>query len=84
MALDKDISYSGQQQIDTLDSGVRIEEGRNRLVISENNINMLVATKDGFVLNDGTHNRMIIGLMPDGNIGIVISKPGYDVYDIFS
>lgn len=36
------------------------------------------------LLFDGTVNRMIIGLCPDGTIGIVISKPGIDVLTLFS
>jgi len=36
------------------------------------------------VLYDGTHYRMIIGLLPDGTVGVVISKPGIDVFSAFS
>lgn len=36
------------------------------------------------VLFDGTVNRMIIGVLPDGTVGVVISKPGEDVFNIFS
>lgn len=36
------------------------------------------------VLHDGTYYRMIIGLLPDGTVGIVISKPGIDVLTAFS
>lgn len=36
------------------------------------------------VLFDGTVNRMIIGILPDGTIGIVISKEGIDVFSAFS
>lgn len=36
------------------------------------------------ILFDGTVNRMLIGLNPDGGIGIYISKPGEDVItDVF-
>lgn len=47
-------------------------------------IEMLKITKDGILLNDGTDRRMIIGVMPTGEIGVVISKQGEDVIDIFS
>lgn len=34
------------------------------------------------ILFDGTDTRMLIGLFPDGTIGIIISKIGEDVFDI--
>jgi len=52
----------------------------------------LTSVKDGFiqqqndknrwVVNDGDDYRMIIGFLPDGTIGIVISKTGEDVFEI--
>jgi len=33
---------------------------------------------------DATNARILIGLLPDGSYGIVISKPGYDVIKLFS
>lgn len=36
------------------------------------------------VLFDGTVNRMLIGLLPDGNVGWIVSKPGVDVFSLFS
>ena len=36
------------------------------------------------VLFDGTVNRMIIGILPDGTVGIAISKESTDVYSAFS
>ena len=36
------------------------------------------------VLFDGAVYRMIIGVLPDGTVGIVISKPGIDVFSAFS
>lgn len=41
-------------------------------------------SKGRIVLFDGTYNRMIIGFLPDGTIGIAISKPGEDVFSAFS
>lgn len=41
-------------------------------------------TDVSLIINDGTNNRIIIGQFPDGNYGIVISKPGIDVNSIFS
>ena len=43
-----------------------------------------VSTKNATVkVNDGTHNRILIGLLPDGTYGIVISKEGVDVLTVF-
>lgn len=39
---------------------------------------------NALVLFDGTTWRMIIGVLPDGTVGIAISKDGEDVYDAFS
>ena len=35
------------------------------------------------VLHDGTNYRMVIGILPDGTIGIAISKDGQDVFEAF-
>jgi hypothetical protein len=40
MALDKDVSYTGQQQVDTLSSKVRIEEGKGRLLAFDGSNNL--------------------------------------------
>lgn len=39
---------------------------------------------DALVLFNGTLYRMIIGILPDGTIGIAVSKEGEDVYDAFA
>lgn len=39
---------------------------------------------NALVLFDGTTWRMIIGVLPDGTVGIAISKDGEDIYDAFS
>ena len=36
------------------------------------------------VLFDGTTHRMIIGILPDGTVGIIVSKDGEEVFDVFS
>ena len=38
----------------------------------------------GVLVNDGTHNRVILGKFPDGTYGLAISKEGYDVLDIMN
>ena len=35
------------------------------------------------LLFDGTNYRMIIGILPDGTVGVVISKEGVDVLSLF-
>lgn len=35
------------------------------------------------VVYDGTYNRLILGTWPDGTIGLIISKPGIDVFSLF-
>lgn len=43
-----------------------------------------VISKDGRVLvNDGDNDRIILGLLPDGTFGLVISQEGTDVEDLF-
>lgn len=59
---------SGKKMSNVKDGQVRIEFDNNRF---------LVADEDGIV-------RMIIGLLPDGTIGIVISKEGISVLDVFN
>lgn len=67
MALEKEVSYSGQNKTGTLTAKLRTDEGKGRQI-----------------LFDGTYNRMIIGVFPDGTVGIIISKPGIDVFDVFN
>jgi len=83
MAITTKKKYTGQQSTAILDGNIRIEEGNNRMVITNGSIEMLTITQDGIVLNDGTNRRMIIGKMPDGTIGIIISKTGADVFNLF-
>lgn len=62
------VSSKGKKMSSVQDGQVRIEYGNNRF---------LVADENGIV-------RMIIGLLPDGTIGIVISKEGISVLDVFN
>lgn len=61
-------SSKGKKLTSVKDGQVRMEYDNNRF---------LVADEDGIV-------RMIIGLLPDGTIGIVISKEGINVLDAFN
>lgn len=36
------------------------------------------------IINDGSNNRIMIGKLPDGTYGIVVTAPGYDVEDVVS
>lgn len=47
--------------------------------------NLILEQANGrLTLHDGTVFRMIIGILPDGTVGIAISKVGEDVFDAFS
>ena len=59
------------------DTGQRIT-GTNAGYIKIEDINGRI------VVYDGTDNRIIIGVLPDSTIGIVISKVGVDVFDLFT
>lgn len=67
MAIETNVTYSGQKKTDILSGQLRIEDGNNRMI-----------------LFDGTNNRMIIGIRPDGTVGIIISKIGIDVESLYS
>lgn len=58
----------GKKMESVKDGQVRMEYDNNRF---------LVADDDGIV-------RMIIGVLPDGTIGIIISKEGVNVLDVFN
>lgn len=61
-------SSKGKKLTSVKDGQVRMELDNNRF---------LVADEDGLV-------RMIIGVLPDGTIGIIISKEGVNVLDVFN
>lgn len=47
--------------------------------------NLILEEANGrLTLHDGTVFRMIIGILPDGTVGIAISKVGKDVFNAFS
>ena len=39
---------------------------------------------DTITVNDGANDRIVIGRLPDGSFGIVVSQPGVNVSDIFA
>jgi hypothetical protein len=59
---------TGKKSESVTDGQVRFEYDNNRI---------LIADEDGII-------RMIMGVLPDGTIGIVISKEGINVLDVFS
>lgn len=71
MALDKEVSYSGQNKVDTLSSKVRLEEGKGRLVAfnGQNNVGLfgyddagdivVKVAKPGFDANSATDDQLI-------------------------
>lgn len=83
MAIETKKKYAGQQSTTVLGGQISIEDGKNRMVVRKGNLEMVVINEDGLVLSDDTKRRMIIGRMPDGTIGVAISKPGKDVFEAF-
>ncbi len=44
-----------------------------------------IDTRSGnFIVRDASNSRIVIGILPDGNYGMVISKPGFNVEDLFT
>ena len=65
-----------------LTPNMRIETLVNALNTNFNQIQAqdrrtIIADQDGY-------NRVILGLLPDGTYGLVISKPGYDVVAVLN
>lgn len=61
-------STSGQKQIKPIQGKLVVEEGNSRITLYDTTDNVY---------------RMVIGILPDGTIGIAISKEGEDVFDAF-
>lgn len=71
MALDKKVSYTGQNQVDTLSSKVRLEEGKGRLLAFDGSNNLglfgyddagqvvVKIAKPGFDANSATDDQLI-------------------------
>lgn len=55
--------------------GVQQLGGENIVIDNPNN---------RILIKDGTNNRVIIGLLPDGTYGMAVSKPGNDVIAAFT
>lgn len=36
------------------------------------------------IVNDGTTNRLLMGLFPNGDIGLIVVKEGVEVLDVFN
>lgn len=62
-------STAGQKQIKPIQGKLVVEEGNSRITLYDTTDNVY---------------RMIIGILPDGTIGIAISKEGEDVFDAFN
>lgn len=56
--------------------GVPIEQATNKQLVYSNNYSTTT-------YYDANNSRILIGLLPDGTYGIVISKPGIDVTSVF-
>ena len=98
MAIQEEVSYTGQNNLGTLNSTVRIEEGKGRIVISDGVDEKVVGDRDGFTVNkgnisvqyggdgmilkNGTLTMLLLGIRPDNVPDLIIAKPGYDIYNI--
>ena len=51
-ALEKKVSYKGQEKVDTLSSRVRIEEGKGRIIVNDGQDNRMIigAAPDGKIV----------------------------------
>lgn len=67
----------------TLSGSIKLEEGRGRLVVYENNINteLVVIDRTGFLFNDGTNRRIKLGSYM-ARVGLWMSKQGQDVINL--
>lgn len=84
MAYESEVTYSGQQNISTIGGGVRLDEGRGRLVISENGDDVITLSKQGLdFFNESGINDIRLGKMPDGQRYLLIMKPGYSISNGF-
>lgn len=67
MAFEKEVEYSGEKKIDTLNSRVRIEQAKNRIVIvNELGVEVLIIDENGIIMNDGSNDRLLIGRQDGG------------------
>lgn len=82
MSFESTVSYSGQNIISTLGGAIRIEEGRGRMVIQDNQslVELVNIDRTGFLFSDGTDRRIKLGSFAT-RVGLWISKPGIDVID---
>lgn len=65
MAIETNVTYSGQKKTDVLSGQLRIEDGNNRMVLFDGTDNRMIIGVDPY----------------SGNIIIAISKPGEDVFE---
>ena len=64
-----EVKSEGQQQVGALDGNVKIEQGNNYMTV--------------FDEIEGVY-QIIMGRLPDGTIGFVITKTGEDVFEAFA
>ena len=58
MAIQKEVSYSGEKKINSLDATIRIEQSKNRIIITDGILNRMII---------GMHNGVIvIAISKDG------------------
>lgn len=51
MAFEKEVEYSGEKKVDSLNSSVRIEQSKNRILITDGTLNrMVIGMYDGEII----------------------------------
>lgn len=53
-------------------------------VINQNNQQIAENNRTNLITDENGVNRVIIGRMPDGTYGVIVSKPGVDVNTLFT
>jgi hypothetical protein len=79
------ITHSGSSSFSTLGGEIRIEEGRGRMVIYDpnNQQELVVVDRTGFLFSDSTDRRIKIGSFAT-RVGLWVSKDGEDVIDLLA
>lgn len=58
-----------------------LDKAQTTAFINEN-FRALSDSLNPLIVSDGTNNRIMIGKLPDGTYGIIVTAPGYDVTDV--
>lgn len=79
MSFDSETSYSGQDITATANGIIRLEEGRGRLVVQKDTVEVLVVNENGVLQNDSANDRVRLGKRSMGDSGLFVSRVGVNV-----